>query len=510
MGMILSTMMSIVGGACENPTVVAQRCHVSVRRRIASFFGSTARVESWGPYRHISVDETDAQRVSIDSEEMVRMYADQKARAGLFVQQHLALLESSVVPVEDEPVDEVVEPVIEEPSEQPLFQTPAEIGRMYEEQWGAFRLLELQKERENVYLELQEEREFDVIFRLALASFADAHGRERDRTRRERQREVRYDRRSRRIRDVDAIACFQEFAEMAGLSGGPVDVPELDFELIPDPAKPCLPPVGAYVGSNPIYVIDVQGHGWAFGDEKYRWIDPRGQNQVPISVAPGVVAPSALPPCAVPYPHTFGWIRRAYTRRLIGPIWWETSVSVIKPRPGDILISKVGAVKTGDARYFQNGCWDLTRVQNVQCGRRMHRLSGLVLHTAGNDQWQIRQICYDTRTVPVALTWDPVTKGVFRRELDHPRPIMVPCGKTWEATVMSIQAPTVEATLRLRYEAVIRVAQEEHVAALRQHLAAALKERDLKANPVQFMRALTEVDAAARVHFGLQPDYAPK
>jgi hypothetical protein len=132
------------------------------------------------------------------------------------------------------------------------------------------------------------------------------------------------------------------------------------------------------------------------------------------------------------------------------------------------------------------------------------------VHEAGGKQWQIRQICFDHREVNFSWSWDPVTKGVFRKELDHPRPVMVPCGRTWEETIMSLQGPNVESTIRLRYEAVIRAASEQHVAPLRQHMTASLKERDAACNPVEFLRALVELEAAAGVRAGLQPCYAPK
>lgn len=185
-------------------------------------------------------------------------------------------------------------------------------------------------------------------------------------------------------------------------------------------------------------------------------------------------------------------------------------MKAIAPRPGDVLVSCVSKPAPEDPRYFDNGDWDLTRVVNVQCGRRKHRLSKLQLHVAGDDVWQIRAILFDCHTVPLEYSLDPLTKGVLRMELDEPRPVFVPLGKTWGDSVMELKAATPEATIRMRYDAVIRAAKEQHVAALRLHMGAALKERDLEVNPVDVYRALLEQEALLLVQTGVQPGYAPK
>jgi len=421
-------------------------------------------------------------RPPVEADEMVEMYRLQRERAIHYNRQLLLARVEALRP------DPVIEP---EGGPEPDV----------EEMWlryGRQCLLAIEEQGIRSNLILQEEREFDGIFVHAASAFGRIADRERAAVRRERKG------RKFRVEQVDAPILLREFFD------GVEDCNDRrDFEFVQQEVRSLslnawLPRIGAYVGANPIFDVDGAGVGLV-GDSCYRWVDPSAKSEM---ACEGRSA--ALPPCAVPYFHSFGWVRRAYVRRALGPVWWETSVVAIKPRPGDVLVSRVADGLSVDPRYFSNGDWDLSRVQNIQCGRRKHRLSELYVHEAGEHRWQVRAIMPDCQTVAYSISLDPLIKGLLRKELDTPRPVFVPLGKTWEMSIMSLTAPTTDAAIRMRYDAVIKAAEEQHVAALRLHMGAALKEHDRDSNPVAVYRMLLEQEALLKVQTGVQPHYGPK
>lgn len=441
------------------------------------------RTESAARTRYVPVRPCKSRIVLPTNTEMVELYADQKARATVYTWGHRPRKISSRGHHETCRCRTCRERTAAD--ERPVVSPEDQLA-------VGILLLELDEQHAREALVLQQAREGIIMDGLRIFGAVRVADREAN--------EVRVMRKKRRERPTP------EPADLCGAFFAGIEPEPEGYEIVDVEFKP-TPVIGAYVGPNPIFVLDHFQVVQLLNDPgaQYRWVDPSGLSD---NLRRGCA--SALPPCAVPFPHSFGAARRWYIRRFVGPIWWETGVADKHVRPGDVLISKISSASSTDPRYFDNGDWDLARVQNVQCGRRKHRLTEMIVHSAGDHQWQIRRITSSCETVAFSWSWDPLTKGVLRKELDDPRPVFIPLGKAWETAVMALAAPTVEGTLRLRYDAVIRAAPEQHVAALRLHMGAALKERDEMANPVAFLKSLQEAEALLAVQTGLQPGYAPK
>lgn len=280
--------------------------------------------------------------------------------------------------------------------------------------------------------------------------------------------------------------------------------PDDEFRLAFERENPWLwrrRPISVFIGPNPVVFPEAMDAGVL-----YRWFDPKGQ---PFERRNLDGCLSALPPGALPLEKPPGRIRRWWSRAS-GAIWWQTSVPGIRPQPGDVLVSFIGSTMSADCRYFANGDWDLARVLNIQCGRRQHALGPLYVHVVGDLRWQARVVTTKCRTPRWSLSWDPLTKGVLGLQLSEARPVFIPRGKDWERSIMEDVSASDDATIRNRFEAVIRATPEHLVAAMRMHMGAALRERDLNFNPCEALRRLEETDALLRVRLGATPAYGPR
>jgi hypothetical protein len=265
--------------------------------------------------------------------------------------------------------------------------------------------------------------------------------------------------------------------------------------------RPDVPAIGMYVGPNPL--------PGDFSDRPYIWVCP-GADKGMSSV--WATAQSSLP----------GRLKRIFLRSLgsAGPgenlstgvtkpgsisIYWQTCTEM-KLRPGDMLVSRVGEVDPVNPAMFLHGDWDLTRVTHIFCKRRRFKLGELRVVEYADIQWQMRM--FENDSAAAIGTFNIQHKLVSAGwELTGVRPAVLPRGTSWEDEVMTLQSSTDSATIRLRYEAVIRASPEQHVACLRLHMQAAIKETDMQANPCAQLRKLVQIEALQAARGGRYPAY---
>lgn len=274
-----------------------------------------------------------------------------------------------------------------------------------------------------------------------------------------------------------------------------------DWEVLDVSGVPAK--IGFLIGTNPIYDQ---------GLRSYRWTDPTGRQGSGQWDAAQRRTARAVPPCATPVAMP-SYRSRQFLRLTVGPGWWETGEEHITPAPGDYLYSLVGESGPVDGRYYRCGDWDLVSVVNVSAGKRTYPLGPLMLMECGDQQWQIRKVLPSYSTPRFMQLFGPKFYHLFGgniREIGLVRPKMLPFGRSWEQEVMRITAATTAATIKNKYEAVIRRTPVNLVSSMRTNMLASLEAASPYCNPVGELRQLMGMEAAAEVEQGSSLPYAPR